>query len=1124
MYRILQHKFAEKLSILNDRGRGVLIRIYNIKKTCSDPKSKLPYLTEKNMEAAVKCISRKFATIDIRSNSSQLSSIHKEKSEVLKNLTNYYQSFVDVMEFRDNVYELLNAMDACQMYLDINVNYELTKGYLDLVVTYTSLVLLVSRIDDRKILIGMYNCAYEMSNGSSESNYPRLGQMVLEYEHPLKKLTEEFGPHWKLLTDALVSLQVLFKRRNLNAEHWRSAQLLSVISAANTMLTPAVSDTMPCEYLSLEVIERWIIIGFLLCHGSLNSEQACLSLWKEAMQCSLCIELFRDEVLFHHKVTEELFSGMKGYSKRTSDIKECREYATSNSGSVHREKRHFLRSAVRELSTILTEEPGLLGPKVLFVFMALSFSRDEISWLVRHAENITKTKTPEDYVDSNIAELLFAMEELRGLLRKFKKVIQRYFVLYLAGFDAVVLNETIQNLTVCPEEESVIMSSFVNSLTSLNIKQVENEEQFNFQGLRLDWFRLQAYTSVAKTPLILRENLKIAALMNTVVFHTKMLDHLHGLLQETADLSTFCFYPRLFEKMFSQSAEDPTQLQYLIAFPMVCSHFSNCVHDMCPEEYTVLQNRSVGLCGNFLDEITKHASICIIELCCEQRNLSEKLLPKYTAQTISKAVNKKRKKPAGKKAEPNREKPGIESQRKDRLIVTNMDKHHLTLTEYCMTINYVRELIVFDHIILPTEYLANHLELRLTKAIVRLTGYNQAMQEIAKPSEVLSSVKAFIAFVHSVGHYVNIDVTRICKDVLLQQSQAVDVNGEITLTTAYTNWYLESLLRQTSSGLIIHSPAVRAFVTMPVENLQIFNAEEYSDVSEMQALAELIGPYGMKHLSEHLMWHITSQVNELKKLVVENMDILVQVRSNLQKPDLMATLARRLTSSDNVLKRMIIIGVILNFRSMAQEALQDVLSGHIPFLMGSIQILSDIVNSTTDIKDLLAIYELTSAAGAPCHVDPALVTALSNQKNENSSEEEYRLTCLLMVYVAVSLPSLASDPMSVYSQEHQGHRNNIHCLTKAINQIAAALYTIHKQNIQDHLKEFVAFASMSLLQIGQETEKALVKNRESVYLILHMLIEESPYLEMDMLEPCFPYVLLRNAFREVYRPTIMTTG
>ncbi|XP_060677133.1 nck-associated protein 1-like [Hemiscyllium ocellatum] len=1124
MSQNLQLKFAEKLSILNDRGRGILVRIYNIKKTCSDPKTKLPYLTEKSMESAIKCIMRKFPAIDIRSNSNQLSSIQKDKSDILKNLTNFYHSFVDVLEFRENVNELLSSMDSYQMYLDINVNYDLTKGYLDLIVTYTSLFFLVSRVDDRKVLLGMYNCAYELSNGSSEPSFPKLGQMLLDYDHPLKKLTEEFTPHWRLLADALLSLQVLFPRRNLPAEQWRSAHMLSVTSVPATMLTPAVCDTMRCEYLSLEVMERWIIMGFLLCHTSLNLDPVCLKLWKEAMQCSLCIELFRDEVLFHHKVTEELFSSMKGYSKRVADLKECREEATLKSGSLHRERRLFLRSTVKELSIILAEEPGLLGPKILFVFMALSFSRDEISWLVRHAENITKTKSPEDYVDSNVAELMFVMEELRGLLHKYKKIIQRYFVLYLAHFDAVVLNETIQNLSVCPEEESVIMSSFVNSMTSLNIKQVENGEEFNFKGFRLDWFRLQAYTSVAKTPLILRENLKLASLMNTIVFHTELLDNLPVLLEETADLTLFCFYPRLFEKMFSQSIEEPTQLPYLIAFPMVCCHFSNCIHNMCPEEYNVLQKRSLGLCSNFLDEIAKQASSCMIQLCYEQHNLSEKLLPKHTAQTISKVVNKKRKKPVSKKAEPNREKPGIESQRKDRAVDTNMDKHHLTLTEYCMAINYVRELVIFEHTVLPAEYLTSQLEVRLTRAIMRLANYSQATQEIAKPSEVLSGVKAFLAFIHSVGHYVNIDVSRICKEVLLQQSQATDANGEITLTTAYTNWYLESLLRQASTGIIIHSPAVRAFVTIPAENVQIFNAEEYSDVSELQSLAELIGPYGMKHLSEHLMWHITSQVNELKKLVVENMDILAQVKSSLYKPEVMTHHAKRLTASENVLKRMTIIGVILNFRAMAQEALRGVLSSRIPFLMGSVEILNDVVNPATDIKDLLAIYELTSAAGVSCLVDPALVIALSNPKNEASSEDDYKLTKLLMVYIAVSLPTLAMEPMSIYNQEHQGHRNNIHCAAKAINEVAAALYTIHKKDIREHLLEFLAFASMSLLQLGQETDKLLVKNRESIYLLLHMLIEVSPFLEMDMLEPYFPYVLLRNAFREVYRPVMMTTA
>uniref|UniRef100_A0A4W3GNM2 Nck-associated protein 1-like n=1 Tax=Callorhinchus milii TaxID=7868 RepID=A0A4W3GNM2_CALMI len=155
--------------------------------------------TEKHMESAVKYIARKFPNIDTRGSNQHLSIVQKEKSEILKTLTNYYLSFVDIMEFRNNVYELLNTIDSCQVYFNINLNYELTKNYLDLIVTYMSVILMVSRVEDRKVLIGMYNCAFEMSNGASESNYLRLGQMLQEYDHPLKKLTEDFAPHSKVM-------------------------------------------------------------------------------------------------------------------------------------------------------------------------------------------------------------------------------------------------------------------------------------------------------------------------------------------------------------------------------------------------------------------------------------------------------------------------------------------------------------------------------------------------------------------------------------------------------------------------------------------------------------------------------------------------------------------------------------------------------------------------------------------------------------------------------------------------------------------------------------------------------------------------------------------------------------
>uniref|UniRef100_A0A672IZM1 NCK associated protein 1 like n=1 Tax=Salarias fasciatus TaxID=181472 RepID=A0A672IZM1_SALFA len=1072
--------------------------IVSTHQSCADPKLRPAILTDKTKEPAIKYINKKFPNIDFRGNIQNLISIQRSKSEVLAATSSYYDSFLDVIEFRVIVlfWELTDLFN-----FDLQaVNFDFTKNYLDLIVTYTSVIITLSRIEDKKALVGMFNCAHEMTNGSSDPSYPRLGQMFVEYEHPWKKLTEEFGPHTKVnsVTAALLSLRMLYPRRNLPAEQWRSAQLLSLLSAPAAMLDPACCDTMACEYLSMEVMERWIIIGFLLCHSSLNTNQATLELWKMALRSGLYLTLTRDEVLNIHKVSEDLFDNIKGYSKRVADIKECRDHVLVNSGAMHRERRQFLRGAMKELFKVLEDEPGLLGPKALFVFMALSFSRDEVLWLVRHSENMPKIKTPEDYVDNQMAELLFYMEKLSGLMRKYSHVVQRYHVQYLAQFDALVLNDTIQNMYVCPEEESVLLSSFVSVLSALSVKQVENKEEFDLRPLRLDWLRLQAYTSVNKAPLPLKDYPDLAKVMNMIQFHTRMVDSVEELLHETSDVSILCFYPRVFEKMFSQSSEEMTMKRYLMSFPSVCSHFSQCAHPLCPEETEALEKRSLRLCVTFLEQIAKQTSGVVLEICAEQHNLNDELLPKHCAESISAARYRKQKKPPPKKGEVQKEKPGAESLRKDRTILTNMDKMHLMLTELCSSFSLCTDFAVFDHTVIPTEFLLSHLEMRLSEIIVRMANYNKTTQEITRPSDLLAGLRAYTANLHWLTSYINVDVARLVKSVLLQQTVPLDSHGGQTITTIYTNWFLEGLLRQASNSLIVHCPTMHCFVNQSTDIESTFRAEEFSDISELRALAELIGPYGMKFLSENLMWHITSQVTEIKKMVIENMDVLVQMKNNFDKPEEMANLKRRLTGGENILKRMTIIGVILSFRAMTQDCLKDV---------------------------TLNVFELASAAGLTCNIDPALVAAIGSMQTDNTSmDEEYKLSCLLLVYIAVSLPTMALDPNSLYNREHGGHNNNIHCLATAINQLAAAMFTIQNKNIEQQLKEFLLMASSTLLQLGQNVERVESKNRESVYLLLHMIVEESPFLSQDMLESCFPYVLLRNAYREVYKSFVITLG
>ncbi|XP_035825856.1 membrane-associated protein Hem isoform X2 [Aplysia californica] len=1133
-----QQKLAEKLTILNDRGLGMLTRIYNIKKMLGSPENKPGLLSDKNLQPAIdKVLLKKFPLYDNKA--SQLGVVNQNKNEIIKSLSLYYFTFVDILMLKDHVVDLVTTIDACQAQMDITLNYDLTKSYLDLIVTYVSIMILLSKVDDRKTVLALYNSAHEFLHGRGDQSYHRLGQMFLDYDPPMKKLAEEFVPHSRSLMPALMSLHKVYARRNLPADMLRNNQVLAVLSEPAKMAAVPETDTVQCDYLSLDSMERWIIFGLMLCYQSLGEPQA-WDLWKHALQSSYIVTLCRNEVLHIHSYIIAYFETLKSQHmqhqhKRISEMKEFQLQALQNSPAMHRERRKFLRSALRDLTLVFTEEPGLLGPKAKYIFQGLSLARDEVLWLLRHVTNPPSKRhnvkmSPEDFYDRQLPELLFYMEELRGLVKKYNEVIQRYYVQYLSGYDAVHLSQLIQNLSLCPDDESTILSSFYNSIAALNVKQVEKNELFDFRGFRLDWFRLQAYTSVSKAGLELRNHHELARHMNAVVFHTKMVDFLDEMINETGDLSIYCFYTTLFEHQFKQCMEFLAQHRYSIIFPMICSHFMNATHSLCPEERVSVGKTSYQYALWFMREMSEEVNQVISNICEESAKMDAKLLPKHSAAIIQSQRQKPKDKQSKKIQEP--EKPGVESIRKNRENFTRMDKLHMALTDLCYAINYCTVIQVWDHGFVPREFFLQHLENRFNKALVGMMMFNAETNEIAKPSELLNGVRAYMNVLQSIENYVHIDIVRVFNNVLPMQTQPADAQGEKTITHNYTHWYLEVLLMRVACnpGQIVYSPSRKAFVTVAQGDGPMLAAEEYADLTELRALAELIGPYGMKYMGERLMLNIATQVDEIKKLVVQNKETLIQLRSSFDKPEVMRELVRKLMTpyknapcdADVLLMRMTRIGILLAFRSLAQEALNDVLDQRIPFLIGSIK---DIQHHVPNTKDSMlpvslkqqVVNELASSAGERCSVDPTLCNALRTLKSEHA-EDEYTIACLLFVFVAVSIPKLARMDLSVFKAALEGHMNNCHCLAKSINGLAGALFSLYGPGDTDlRLQEFLALASSSLLRLGFENDKDTVKNRDSIYVLLDQIVQESPFLTMDLLESCFPYALLRNAYHTVYK-------
>lgn len=47
------------------------------------------------------------------------------------------------------------------------INFDLSRNFLDLVTSYCKLMILMGRVEDRKVIVGLFNAAYEMQNGQS---------------------------------------------------------------------------------------------------------------------------------------------------------------------------------------------------------------------------------------------------------------------------------------------------------------------------------------------------------------------------------------------------------------------------------------------------------------------------------------------------------------------------------------------------------------------------------------------------------------------------------------------------------------------------------------------------------------------------------------------------------------------------------------------------------------------------------------------------------------------------------------------------------------------------------------------------------------------------------------------
>jgi hypothetical protein len=128
---------------------------------------------------------------------------------------------------------------------------------------------------------------------------------------------------------------------------------------------------------------------------------------------------------------------------------------------------------------------------------------------------------------------------------------------------------------------------------------------------------------------------------------------------------------------------------------------------------------------------------------------------------------------------------------------------------------------------------------------------------LPRPSVLWESVKSIMGSLRHLEAFINLDVATILEAGLLEQVVAINAKEKTTIAQAYCSFYRELVLNDTAKGGICASPSRKAFVTLKAGQ---FKVEEYTDVTELEALCLLIGPYGFEQLDAILLDHISMYV------------------------------------------------------------------------------------------------------------------------------------------------------------------------------------------------------------------------------------------------------------------------
>ncbi|TPX33710.1 hypothetical protein SmJEL517_g03449 [Synchytrium microbalum] len=1025
--------------------------------------------------------------------------------------------------------------------------------------------------------------------GVGEPNFSRISKFIIAYEKPMSAIQESLVPAAPRIAQLLVALKNdVDMRLSASADMFRKTATLSLTPELSGIKAP---EPDPKHLLALQNMNRiftLLVIGFLCCPGELNKNSQYLDLIRSTLTYGYLVPLGRSEMMCIITEYAQTAADWKiPKLKQAACDTLANLYATIP--VTHRERRDYLRHQVRQLLA-LCEDEEILYAKLYMISAGVAFAKEEIAWYWSHHDRDVTGKRPTKkkdlkHMDLHIFELMWLVKALARKLRLRKQHIQFYCAAFLETKVARAqesLQYYMKTGNNVPESAQALLraiSTTLSTITAANWEVLAHSGEL--EALRLNWMRFQAsvaHPDASPPPPNLAD---LVAHIAEFSQRSMWLDEFDTVLNNISDLRTCYFYQNAIHDHLKEVVDQvPDQLRFAGVLGSLGEDFLRNVTPYWPMEFNAITSNSVLFASELFTLLGAYGAQVADEIAMSLVAHERQLLPTEAISALPKDHQQQKRRSPNRKAAAvsQSSKPGWESNMQVvDASVKRLEACRITLRNIIFAVKNTGVITVHDTEFYPVAFFLDSLAAKVKsrlQAIVYVSvpgaasstatfshpdpsgsrNVDEMFFEVKRPSVFLAEMNAYLHGLHLVDELLGVECTNALREVLMDQvdpekcKSLIDAQTDQYLVTVtprdpkaakkgalrfmnvtqpilltYAVWFSDFFITKLSGG-VCYSSSRKTFVS---KSGSLFQAELYCDQNELRALSQILGPRGIRFIDERLLKMVTLTATYIKETLIANHEALERFKLGWNDDSRAIDMLRRFKFIKEFLPRCLVLGPVLEMRTLLGAASSNVLSSYAPHLHHLIRTVHSFYpQNLYELPNFKTVDSLANDVGMLDQVDIGLNGVL--KAFCGNPAPDFATWSLLPFLFAATFWHLAFDEGSVYNFAVDGLENNGHTLSTVFNKMCVATIALTARQepsaITSAHKDFMTVTTTLLVRLRLSTEKDLsTKYLDPVFLVLKKFMEETRYISADMAEQLLPNTLLQSVIASIHRKRIETS-